>query len=158
MHLKQKDIKCPNCDYRCTLNGSLQKHIKICTGTRSCSSGELEVMKTLDSLGFKENINYFYNESYDNVRDKNLLRFDFRLETTDEPIFIEFDGGFHYFPIRISTTTPEEAESKLAQTKKRDKIKDDYCNDNGFLLLRIPYWEQKNINQIVSDFIAEHTA
>ena len=116
-------------------------------------------MKTLDSLGFKENINYYYNESYDNVRDKSLLRFDFRLETSEEPIFIEFDGGFHYFTVRwSSTTTPEEAEIKLAQIKLRDKIKDDYCNDNGFLLLRIPYWENNNINQIVSDFIAEHTA
>jgi hypothetical protein len=115
-------------------------------------------MKTLDSLGFKENINYFYNQPYDNVRDKSLLRFDFRLETTGEPIFIEFDGAFHYHPIRKSSEmTPEEAEIKLAQIKLRDTIKNEYCNDNGFLLLRIPYWEKNNINQIVSDFIAEHT-
>ena len=116
-------------------------------------------MKALDSLGFKENINYYYNESYDNVRDKSLLRFDFRLETLGDPIFIEYDGQFHYHPIRKSnTTTPEAAEAKLIQTKKRDKIKDDYCNDNGYLLLRIPHWEKNNINQIVSDFIDEHTA
>ena len=157
VHLKLKNFKCHDCDQSFGRNGDLQRHIKLCTDTRSCSSGEFEVMKTLDSLGFKENIDYFYNESYDNVRDKSLLRFDFRLETSEEPIFIEFDGGFHYFPVRISTTRPEAAEANFVQIKKHDKIKNDYCNDNGLLLLRIPYWEKNNINKIVSDFIAEHT-
>jgi hypothetical protein len=158
IHLQIKDLKCPTCDQCWSSQGNFQTHIKLCTGTRNCSSGEFEIMKTLDSLGFKENTDYFYNESYDNVRDKSLLRFDFRLETADEPIFIEFDGAFHYFPIRKSSViTPEEAEAKHTQTKKRDKIKNDYCNDNGLLLLRIPYWEQKNIHKIVSDFLAENT-
>jgi uncharacterized Zn-finger protein len=158
VHLNIKDFKCPDCDHCCSRNEHLQTHIKICTGTRKCSSGEFAIMKALDSLGFKEHINYFYNQSYDNVRDKLHLRFDFRLETSGEPIFIEFDGRFHYFPIRnTSTTTPEAAETNFASIKKHDKIKDDYCNDNGLLLLRIPYWEQNNINKIVSDFLEENT-
>ena len=37
--------------------------------------------------------------------------------------------------------------------KQRDKIKDNYCNDNGIGLLRIPYFKLKNIDKIISNYL-----
>lgn len=35
-------------------------------------------------------------------------------------------------------------------TQTRDSIKNKYCEDNGIKLLRIPYWDFKNIDEILS--------
>ena len=153
VHDKIKDHECPNCDYKCSRNGNLQKHVKTCTGTLHCSSGELAVMKTLEKLGFKKDVDYFYDESYA-LKDKSYLKWDFRINA-DEPLFIEYDGRCHYFPIRYGGISEERAEENLQSSKHRDKLKNDYCNDNGYALLRIPYWQKKDIETLVSEFIHE---
>ena len=40
----------------------------------------------------------------------------------------------HYY---LSTWTTQD---RLKQTQENDKIKDDYCKKNGYILIRIPYW------------------
>ena len=44
--------------------------------------------------------------------------------------------------------TKEETEKQLVLTQKRDKIKNTYCEEHGIKLIRIPYWEFKNIEEI----------
>ena len=64
--------------------------------------------------------------------------------------------NFTTFPIpldQLGGMTQQEANDNLESTKKRDKKKDDYCEDNGLLLLRIPYWDKVNIKQLVSEFV-----
>ena len=39
--------------------------------------------------------------------------------------------------------------SESGITKERDKIKDQYCKNNGIKLIRIPYWEFKNSEEII---------
>lgn len=39
----------------------------------------------------------------------------------------------------------EEAEAQLNIIKKHDYIKTKYCSDNNIILIRIPYWERKNL-------------
>jgi hypothetical protein len=153
VHDKIKDFKCSICDYRCSTNSSLTLHIKVCTGKINCSSGELAVMNVLKAL----NITYLYDSSYGNVRHKGLLKWDFVIETSGEPLFIEYDGECHTLPIRYGGISQEKAESNLKSSKIRDKIKDDYCDNNGLLLLRIPYYEKENIISLVSDFVYENT-
>ena len=64
-----------------------------------------------------------------------MLRFDFCAERKDgEKILIEVDGMQHFYE---STWTTKEM---LAETQKRDKIKDNYCREHGLILIRIPYW------------------
>ena len=134
--------------------GLLKRHAKNCTGKINCSSGELAVMESLESLGFVKNETYFCDQSYDGVKDINVLRWDFRIETLGDPIFIEYDGRYHYFPIRASSSiSQEQAEENLKTAQKRDQIKNDYCNNNCILLLRIPYWEKENISTLVTEFI-----
>lgn len=37
--------------------------------------------------------------------------------------------------------------------KKHDQIKNDYCERHHLSLLRIPYFEKKNLEKLVTDFI-----
>jgi hypothetical protein len=148
IHLQLRPFECPICYENFSTNGNLQQHMKNCTGELKCSSGELAVTQVLDKL----RIPYVFDQPYDDVKDKSHLRWDFRI-ISDEPIFIEYDGECHYFPIRYGGTSEEKAEKNLESSQRRDKIKDDYCNDNVFLLLRIPYWEKNNIDEIVTNFI-----
>ena len=37
----------------------------------------------------------------------------------------------------------------LMNLKHRDNIKTRYCNDNNIKLIRVPYWDYKNIEEIL---------
>lgn len=41
----------------------------------------------------------------------------------------------------------------LLETQRRDKIKNTYCKENNINLLRIPYWESKNIKTIINNYL-----
>ena len=105
-------------------------------------------MKILDEM----NIEYNYNTSY-KVKHVSFLRWDFIINmNTDNPIFIEFDGKQHFEPVRFGGISQEKSEEAFKETKIRDKIKNEFCEENGFKLLRIPYTETA-IEAIVRDFI-----
>ena len=74
-------------------------------------------------------------------------RFDFYLPTYN--LLIEYDGEQHYKPVRRFKSTDEEVAHKFKTIQENDKIKNQYCTDNGINLLRIPYWEKKNIKAII---------
>ena len=40
--------------------------------------------------------------------------------------------------------------------KIRDQIKTEYCKNNNILLLRIPYFELKNIDIIISNYLLKN--
>jgi len=52
--------------------------------------------------------------------------------------------------------TKEKSVENFISLKRRDMIKNNYCNENNILLLRIPYWGQENIDTIVADFLSTH--
>ncbi len=56
-------------------------------------------------------------------------------------ILIEYDGRQHYIPIE-----PLGGEEELKKIKQHDEIKNEYANNN-ITLLRIPYWDIKNIEK-----------
>ena len=152
VHLKIKNFKCENCEYICSTNGHLQRHIQICTGKEHISSGEYQVRECLQEM----NIDFQHNTSYI-VKDIQLLQWDFILYKDDEiKAFIEYDGKQHFMPIRFGGISTEQAKENLETSKKRDKIKDDFCKKNNYPLLRIPYTEFGNIPQMVTEFCVEH--
>ena len=51
----------------------------------------------------------------------------------------------------------EKAEEAFQKQKTYDKLKDDYCKDNNYPFLRIPYTEYANIEKIITDFMLLHT-
>lgn len=74
------------------------------------------------------------------------LRFDFYLP--DKEVYIEFDGEQHFIPFRY-----KNGKEKFERTKKLDSIKNNFCKDRNLNLLRIPYTEESNIDEILSDKI-----
>lgn len=111
------------------------------TGCPKCSSyhNENVILDILDKWNYK----YIIQKRFDDCRDKNTLPFDIYLE--DFNICIEYDGEQHYYPIKRGSMTDKEAEENYLLTVKHDKIKTEYCQKNNIGLIRIPYWENDDI-------------
>jgi hypothetical protein len=127
-------------------------HIKRCPGKQNISSGEFAVKQVLDKMEIK----YEHNSAYE-VKDKLPLRWDFIIQTGEIPIFIEYDGKQHSEPVRFGGISHKKAEEAFQRQQAHDKLKDDFCSENNYPLLRIPYTHFGNVKQLVTEFICEHT-
>jgi len=109
------------------------------------SKGERIIRKYLKN----DNVKFKSEKSFINLRGLGggLLRFDFFL--SDHNICIEFDGRQH-FDKKYCETTFKSDYNKL---KIHDRKKSRYCRKHKIKLIRIPYWDIKNINQILSSEI-----
>lgn len=110
------------------------------------SKGEKAVEKWL----INHNMNFIIQYKFKNCRDKNPLPFDFAVFDNNNNLIllIEYDGEFHYKPARYSKDK-EKMQLKFINGQRRDQIKNEYCKNNNIELLRIPYWEFDNINNIL---------
>lgn len=119
--------------------------------TNSQSSYELRVEEFLE----ENNQTYIREYVFDDCCSVNSLPFDFVVMNGDEiDCLIEVDGQGHYNPVNFGGVSDEQAMENFKGQKHRDKIKDVYCEENGLLLIRIPYYE---INQI-EDVYLTHLA
>lgn len=124
--------------------GVQKKHIAgFCKtlGCVHCNPSKTESL--LEDILDKHNINYVTQKRFSGCKDKYTLPFDFYL--TDYNTLIEYDGEFHYRPIRKGSMTDEEAENQLNLQQRRDNIKTQYCKEHNIPLIRIPYWEKDNM-------------
>ena len=152
VHDKIKDFYCKECNYSCSNNNDLRKHSKTCSGKEHIASGEYQVRECLKEM----NIKFDHNTSYI-VKDVNLLLWDFVLYKDNKVEgFIEYDGKQHYMPICFGGISIEQAKENLISCQKRDKIKNDFCKEHNYPLLRIPYTEFGNIPQMVTEFCVEY--
>ena len=103
------------------------------------SRGEKAVADVLDSLS----IEYTREHSFEDLGRK---RFDFFIPSLN--IAIEYDGEQHYKSIDAWG-----GEEYLESVRQSDALKNDFCDYMGIDLLRIPYWEFDNIDEIVTNFI-----
>ena len=116
---------------KCSKHGVfLQKannHLSGC-GCPKCktSKGELAIEKLLS----ENKINYIKQKRFKDCRDKLPLPFDFYL--TDYNVCIEYDGAFHFKPIKN-----RGGIKAFEKTKLHDKIKTEYCKNNQITLYRI---------------------
>lgn len=141
---KNLEILCPECHENIILTSRrnfLQHEGQVCDCcVLKGSRGERRIMQVLDN----NNVNYEQGKWFDDCRDVNPLPFDFYLP--DYNTIIEFDGEQHFkdrgYKIGIFSDS-------LEYTQKHDKIKNDYCKQNGIELIRIPYWEYDNIEDIL---------
>ena len=106
------------------------------------SKGEKKILNYL-----KENdIRYIYDQSYfEDLKGINggKLRPDFLL--LDYKIWIEYDGEQHFQEVF--------GNNSFEVIKKHDAIKNKYAKENGWKLIRIPYWDYDNIEGVLEDFI-----
>jgi hypothetical protein len=114
------------------------------------SRGERSISKELSS----NNIKFIMEKTYTNLRGLGggLLRFDFFIDKNNNNInnklLIEYDGEFHYGPIKGKTT-----EEDWKKQVEHDLLKDKYASDNNISLLRISYKEFKQIPEIISELV-----
>ena len=109
------------------------------------SKGEGIIKKWLEANEIKYKIQFRIEE----CRHKNSLAFDFAvMNDVDAIMLIEFDGIQHFKAIDYFG-----GEEIFNYTKLLDNIKNQYCQDNNIPLLRIPYWELDNIEEILKKIL-----
>lgn len=116
-------------------------HISKKQGCPKCqckSKGEKEINDFLT----QNNISFEVQKRFDNCKNKQELPFDFYLP--DLNLLIEFDGRQHY---NINTKYYSE------DIKINDNIKNNFCQNNNFNLLRIKYNE--NIKEKITEYLYE---
>ncbi len=121
---------------------------KICRQNNNTrSKGELKIEDWLIS----NNISYIPEYTFETLKSSKKLRFDFAILNKDNDIklLIEFDGKQHF---GIGNFSSDEEEMNLQYEKiiKNDLLKNEFCFDKGYSLLRIPYNQYPNINDILS--------
>ena len=122
-HHMTSNVGCPNC-------------------STYASKGEEAVREYLEN----NNIKYNRFKKFSECTWKGILEFDFYLPKRS--ILIEYDGKQHFEPNEWFGGQREFE----AQTQ-RDKVKDDFATEQGYTLLRIPYYEFNNINTILDSII-----
>ena len=110
--------------------------------SKKTSNPELVIGKKLKQL----NLEYIVQYKFKDCVYIDKLVFDFYIPSLN--ICIEYDGEGHYKPFRFSKDK-EAMQKKLEETQIRDKIKDKYCKENNIKLIRIPYFEFDNIDEIL---------
>ena len=111
------------------------------------SKGEKAIEKTLQDL----DITYLQQYTFSDCRDKNMLPFDFYLPDINK--CIEYDGQHHFYPVTFNGISEEHAKENHMKTMKHDDIKNDYCKNNNIELLRIPYYNFKDIEVMIRNFV-----
>ena len=96
------------------------------------------------------NVEYIYDENFMDLKGAKggRLRFDFRIPTASENyLFIEYDGAFHFKPIN--------GFQAWANQMQNDRIKDNFCKEHAFPLLRINIFNDKNLRTDIINFLKE---
>lgn len=126
-----------------------------CPGCPYCKKTFFE--SAIGDILDKWHINYETQKRFSDCKDKNPLPFDYYIE--DFNIAIEYDGEFHYKPVMLGKTlTYKTAYENMINTQKRDNIKDTYCQDHKINLIRIPFWDQIYMEDILFDKLVEYGA
>lgn len=109
-----------------------------------CSSSNISIgeNKINEFLSYNK-IEYKVQYKFKDCVDKRELPFDFYIPKLN--LLIEFDGQQHY--------KNKFGEDNFYNTIYHDAIKNSYCEDNHIKLLRIPYWEYRNIEHILTQNI-----
>ena len=112
---------------------------------KGCGCPECKTSKgeqRIEEILIKYNLEYKKQHRFQDCRFKYPLPFDFYLPKQN--CCIEYDGEQHYVAIDHFG-----GYEKLLETKRNDEIKNQYCKDNNINLIRIPYLEFDNIENIL---------
>lgn len=132
-------------DIICLKHGPFQvrpnDHLSKKSGCPICklSKGEILIKQFLDENG----VEYVREKTFDNCVYEKNLRFDFYLPEYN--ICIEYDGEQHF-----NSSSYFGGEVFYNKTKKRDKIKNKFCEENNVELIRIPYFKYDDICEILT--------
>jgi hypothetical protein len=123
----------------------MQHEGQVCLSCSSIiSKGERCIKEWLEN----NNINFYMQFKFNDCRNINPLPFDFYLPEYN--ICIEYDGEGHYMPIKRGSMSNLDAQELLDNIHYRDNIKTIYCSQRAIKLIRIPYWDFSNIQDILT--------
>ena len=127
--------------------------------TRSCGCLISKNEEKIRELLIKHNVNFKTQFSFNDLRNPDtntLLRFDFAIFDKDWNLnmLIEYDGKQHFMQSGYSSDL-EQNKKKLAVLQKCDRLKDDYCEQNGFSLFRINYKYEDDIGKLILGALKE---
>lgn len=150
--LNKIKCKCKVCEHewKATPNSLLNG-----SGCPKCntSRGEKRIAQYLDNI----DINYSYDKPYfkDLVgMSGRLLRPDFIIPSLR--IWVEFDGRQHFEPVDFrGGMSEQQIQDTFKKVQQNDLIKDQYAKDNNWTLIRIPFTEYDNIEQILAEYIEQ---
>lgn len=111
------------------------------------SKGEQTISRILNELNF----HFEREKKFDDLKHNSYLRLDFFFECNNKRFAIEFDGLQHHKPVEYFG-----GEKSFQNTKKRDKIKNDWCKNNNIKLLRCSKCDYKHLKFIIIKFILEN--
>ena len=108
------------------------------------STGEERIANYLTD----ENIPFEIQFSFPDLIYKKPLKFDFAVLKHDGNLdfIIEFDGKQHFEPVKYWG-----GKDNYNKQVEKDKMKNEYCKSKGIELLRIPYWDFENIENILGE-------
>jgi len=134
-------------EFVCAVHGKIKQYplTHLNRGCPLCNKGYLGENKIYSFL-IENKINFKHQKSFKKCKSKNKLTFDFYL--IDKNILIEFDGEQHYKPIDFFG-----GMKSFLLIQKHDKIKNSFAKNNGFKLIRIPFFEFNNIENILNNVI-----
>lgn len=107
--------------------------------------------RTISLLLKNNNILFERQKSFVNLvnpKTNHSLFYDFYIKKLS--ILIEYDGQQHFEPCYMSIIGLDCAKEKFEEQKHKDQIKDNYAKENNIKLIRIPYWDFKNIEKILT--------
>jgi len=126
---------------------SPSKHLSGQHGCKLCSNRESNGEKKIRLWLENNSIFYEQEKSFSTCRRNNssIMRFDFYLP--DYNLLIEYDGKQHY---KQGDIWNKNKYSEFEKIKLRDEFKNKWAKDNGYNLLRIPYFKFKDIDSILN--------
>lgn len=112
------------------------------------SKGERKIADHLNKLG----IIFKREKTFSDLKVINSLRYDFAVYHKGELVtLIEYDGELHFVAVELFG-----GEGKLLKIQEHDRIKNEYAKENNIPLLRIPYTEFDNIEEILDRYLSDH--
>ena len=133
-------IRCKYCGttYNTSWNAIRMEQCRHCKESRGEHRIRRFLTKNFGTSGFTPQF------KLDGCRAIRPLPFDFGVEKKGLNL-IEYQGLQHYEPVSYFG-----GEKKFLENKRRDKMKEDYCKNNGINLIIIGYWDYDNIEKILT--------
>lgn len=132
-------VKCLKCNYEYEITPA-----NIIAGKRciNCSNLQSKACDKIDKFLNDNNIHYVKEFTFDDLKYKKHLRFDYAIFNNSKlELLIEYNGKQHYIN--------EQWGDNFELCQKRDNIKKEYCKKNNLKLLIIPYTQESNIENIL---------
>ena len=117
-------------------------------GCPSCGHRRSKLMRCVEKYLNAHDIAFESEKRFEGCRDQRPLPFDYYLP--DYHLCIEVDGIQHF-------TGWNHDGTSLQYIQRHDQIKTDYCIQNDIRLLRLPYYDYENFDELLNQALYVNT-